>query len=188
MRESARAKTAFYTPRGKKQFRSMPMGAKNAHPAFVAMVTNFEDTWDKLYCDRDENLYMVDNWKKQHDNKIQHTHTSKPRYTHTSRPGLAVIVDDIILFAKTAAIHLSYFKCVIEVLKHYRVTLKLRKTRFFPKRAEFVGFDIMKEGNTPAESKYDAIEKLARPTLFSNLRMLTGLLGFYRAWIALFEV
>jgi hypothetical protein len=30
-------------PRGKERFRSMPMGAKNAHPTFVAMVTSFED-------------------------------------------------------------------------------------------------------------------------------------------------
>lgn len=97
MRKSARAKTAFYTPRGKKRFRSMPMGAKNAHPAFVAMVTNFEDTWDKLYIQRErkrdeakansdnnENTDMVDNWKKQREERIQHTHTSKP--------GSAVIV------------------------------------------------------------------------------------------------
>jgi hypothetical protein len=112
---------------------------------------------------------MVDNWKRQHNNKIQ--------YTNTSKPGLAVIVDNIILFTKTAAILLSYFKCVIKVLTHYRVMVKLRKTMFSPKKeAEFVGVDIMKEGKTPAKSKYEAIK---RPTLFSNLRLLTGLLGFY---------
>jgi hypothetical protein len=202
MRASARAKTAFYTPRGKKRFRSMPMGTKNSHPAFVAMVTSFEDKWDKLYHQTyhqreqtqgsgkknrkdkhkkakeekegiDEDLDMVDNWKRQRE--------ETNRLVNTPKPGSAVIVDDIILFAKTAAILLTYFKCVIEILKQYRVTVKLRKTRFLPKRAEFVGVDIMKEGNAPAESKYDAIEKLTRPTLFSDLRMLTGLLGFYRA-------
>jgi hypothetical protein len=31
------------------------MGAKNAHPAFVAMVTSFEDKWDKLYTQREKN-------------------------------------------------------------------------------------------------------------------------------------
>jgi hypothetical protein len=206
MRKSARAKTAFYTPRGKKRFRSMPMGAKNAHPAFVAMVTTFEDKWDRLYKQRelkqlkaktkgtpehkkkskeqrkgkDQELNTVDDWQK--------NYKAKTRQTNTSEPGSAVIVDDIILFATTAAILLTYFRCVIEVLKHYRVTVKLRKTRFFPKRAEFVGVDIMTEGNSPAESKYEAIEKLTKPKLFSDIRMLTGLLGFYRAWIALFEV
>jgi hypothetical protein len=194
----------------------MPMGAKNAHPAFVAMVTSFEDKWDQLYThqresnratatenkeqekktkeakngregkpkeekkNKEEKLGLVDDWKRQYE--------EKSKYTNRPKPGSAVIVDDIILFAKTAAVLLTYFKCVIEILQHYRVTVKLRKTRFFPKRAEFVGVDIMTEGNTPAESKYEAIEKLTKPNLFSDLRMLTGLLGFYRAWIALFEV
>ena len=58
------------------------------------------------------------------------------------RPGSAVIVDDIILFAHTASALLYYFICMIEILQHHRVTIKLRKTRFFPPRAEFVGVDI----------------------------------------------
>jgi hypothetical protein len=41
-----------------------------------------------------------------------------------------------------------------EILQHYRVTIKLRKTRFFPARAEFVGVDVTKEGNSPAQSLF----------------------------------
>jgi hypothetical protein len=129
---------------------------------------------------RNEQLNMVDDWRRQYKEKNKHTNRPKP--------GSAVMVGDIILFAKMAAVLLTYFKCVIEILKCYRVTVKLWKTRFFPKRAESVGVNIMTGGNAPAKSKYDAIKKLNKPTLFSELRMLTGLLGFYRAWIALFEV
>jgi hypothetical protein len=76
--------------------------------------------------------------------------------------------------------------CIISVTI-YRVTVKLRKTRFFPKRAEFVGADVLKEGNCPAETKNDTITNLKRPTLFTDLRMLIGFIGFYRNWMPLYE-
>ena len=39
------------------------------------------------------------------------------------------------------------------VLREYRVTINLKKCRFFPERAEFVGVDVRSDGNSPAESK-----------------------------------
>ena len=98
-----------------------------------------------------------------------------------------MIVDDIILFAQTATALLYYFICMIEVLQHHRVTVKLRKTRFFPPRAEFVGVDITKDGNSPAQSKYDALKGLDRPLLYTDQSMLIGFIGFYRNWIPLYE-
>ncbi len=106
---------------------------------------------------------------------------------HEPVPGSAVIVDDIILFAHTATALLYYFICMIEILQHHRVTIKLRKTRFFPARAEFVGVDISKDGNSPAQSKYDALKGLEKPLLYSDLSMLIGFIGFYRNWIPLYE-
>jgi hypothetical protein len=109
------------------------------------------------------------------------------RQSTTSRPGSAVIVDDVILFAKTLWMLLFYFTCVLSVLMHHRVTVKLWKTRLIPKRAEFVGVDVTKEGNAPAQSKYAAIDNLEQPELFTDLRMLIGMIGFYRQWIPLYE-
>ena len=39
MNQSSKEKTAFFIPNGKKHFNSMPMGATNAHAAFVAVVS-----------------------------------------------------------------------------------------------------------------------------------------------------
>ena len=103
-------------------------------------------------------------------------------------PGSAVSVDNIILFAHHAASALLYyFICMIEILQHHGVTVKLRKTRFFPPRAEIVGVDITKDGNSPAQLKYDALKGLDRPLLYSDLSMLIGCIGFYRNWIPLYE-
>jgi hypothetical protein len=102
-------------------------------------------------------------------------------------PGSAVTVDDIILFAHTATALIYYFMCMIEIFQHHRVTIKLRKTRFFPPRAEFVGADITKEGNSPAESKYDALRGLNKPLLYSDLSMLIGFIGFCCNWMPLYK-
>jgi hypothetical protein len=74
-----------------------------------------------------------------------------------------------------------------EALQHHRVTIKLRKTRFFPPGAEFAGVDVMKEGNSPAESKHEALKGLEQPILYSDLSMLIGFIGFCRNWIPLCE-
>jgi hypothetical protein len=182
MNNASKEKTAFFTPDGKKHFNVMPMGATNAHPAFVAMVNKFKEAWDALYDTRIKHSAEA-NWIWLKDRLEEHvTETLKKkdeadattlrviqealkeakesmkarqtRQANTSRPGSAVIVDDVILFAKTLWKLLFYFTCVLAILKHHRVTVKLLKTRFVPKRAEFVGVDVMKEGNSPAQSKY----------------------------------
>jgi hypothetical protein len=203
MSQASRPKSAFFIPDGKKRFRSMPMGATNAHAAFVAMVCKFEHKWNNLYQKRCQTQH--DNewiWLKEQMNTAyaKITATDKlqtqdeldwePKWDRpekASKPGSAVIVDDILLFARTAAALLYYLVCVLETLQHYRVTVKLRKTRFLPSRAEFVGIDILQDGNSPAQSKYEAIEELEQPELFTDLRMLIGFIGFYREWIPLYE-
>jgi hypothetical protein len=154
------------------------MGATNAHPAFVAMVGKFEEKWNALF-ERTTQKHKQVSWTwlqqrlEQQFQKIAETkNTDTIRTTAaaleivraraltqtntediTSKPGSAVIVDDIILFAKSALLLFVYFICILDVLEHHRVTLKLKKARFLPTRAEFVGIDVLKEGNSPASSK-----------------------------------
>ena len=154
----------------------MPMGATNAHPGFVAMVCRFEKEWNKLYQKRYGN-----------SNTSGQTPRSLIKFKEQGEPGSAVIVDDIILYAYADKQMLNYLECVLEILQFYRVTVKLRKTRFFPSRAEFVGVDVCAHGNEPAESKYEALTKLAPPQTFSVIRILIGFFGFYRLWLALFK-
>ena len=44
---SSKAKLAFFTPNGKKRWTVMPMGATNAHPVFVALISKFKKEWDQ---------------------------------------------------------------------------------------------------------------------------------------------
>ena len=156
---SSKAKLAFFTPTGKKRFLVMPMGATNAHPVFVALVSKFKKEWDAMA--RQQGLEGF---------------------------GSQVIVDDIMLYARDAATLIKYFVCVLQVLQHYRCTAKLRKCRFFPPVAEFVGLDVHPDGNSPAQSKFDAFRKLSKPVLFTDLNMLIGCFGFYQEHLPLYEV
>jgi hypothetical protein len=210
MNKSSRQKTAFFTPDGKKRFTVMPMGATNAHPAFVAMVTRFEILWNKRYKEQAGSQNGT-NWtwlRGRLESQLKNMHADgadAESTTHlqeavsearellykkeapASTPGSAVIVDDVILFASSPLQLLFYFTCVLEVLQHHRVTVKLKKTRFLPTRAEFVGVDILRDGNTPAQAKNDAIRSLTTPQLFGDLSMLIGFIGFYRKWIPNYE-
>jgi hypothetical protein len=78
-------------------------------------------------------------------------------------PGSAVIVHDVVLFAHTATALLHCFICMIKILEHHHVTIKLHKTRFFPLQSEFIGVNMMKEGDSPAQSKHEALKGLDRP-------------------------
>ena len=136
----------------------MPMGATNAHPAFVALVAKFKEEWDRKASQR-----KLQGYKSQ------------------------VIVDDIMLSARDIETLIRYFLCVLEILQHYRCTAKLRKCRFFPSIAEFVGLDISENGNSPARSKFRAFQQLGPPTTFTDLNMLIGCFGFYHEHIPLYE-
>ena len=157
--ESSKAKLAFFTPTGKKRFRTMPMGATNAHPVFVALVAKFKEEWDA-------------NAKKLGLQDFQSQ----------------VIVDDIMLSARESQTLIKYFECVLKVLLHYRCTAKLKKCRFLPSIAEFVGLDVHPEGNAPTRSKNEAFRKLGKPDTFTDLNMLIGCFGFYQEHIPLYEV
>ena len=49
MHENSKDKTAFFTPDGKKHFNRLPMGIKNVHAFFTAMVLNFRTEWNDKY-------------------------------------------------------------------------------------------------------------------------------------------
>ena len=136
----------------------MPMGALNAAPVFAAMMMCLQREWQA----NADAIPLPDT-------------------------GSEVIIDDVMLFAMVLDVIMKYFEEVLKVLQKYRATLKLKKCRFLGERQEFVGVDILSDGNTPASSKNDAFSSLDPPLTFSDIRMLIGMFGFYSLWIPWFE-
>jgi hypothetical protein len=192
LRDSSRSKTAFYTPRGKKRWQVTPMGATNANPAFAAMAMRMEDKWRQLYKkiqlndDDPTSRWLQEKMKTclaetsiaEGDEPWDPTLRAPWQDPKEPKPKSAVIVDDILLATEKAPTLFFYLSCVLSMLQFYRVTVKLQKTRCFPWRAEFIGADLLKDGKCPAEAKNETITNLKQPTLFTNLRMLIGFMGF----------
>jgi hypothetical protein len=164
-------KTAFYVPDGKKHWKVMPMGATNAHPFFIAMVERMRFKSNQLAKSRGIKLCSTTISQRGKDD-----------------PDAKTIVDDVLLYAYSVDALLKYFEVVLEVHQHYQVTVKLRKCRFIQTIAEFVGMDILSQGNTRAKTKDEAFQKMTYPISFTALRGFIGFLGFYQEFILLYKV
>jgi hypothetical protein len=93
----SQARTAFFTPSGKKHWKVMPMGFLNSHAIFVAMMSKLQLTWDKSAIQ-----------------KVQRPHRARSE----------VIVDDVILYSDTTETLFEYFEAVLDVLEFHSVTIK----------------------------------------------------------------
>ena len=62
------------------------------------------------------------------------------------------------------------------------------KCEFLKERVEYVGIDIMKQGNTPAQSKFDMINDWKLPTSGQSLFSFIGLINFYHRYAPYFEI
>ena len=71
--------------------------------------------------------------------------------------GSRVIIDDLLLRSTALSLLLLLLECYLRIYFKFRTTLKLAKCDFLQNKFEFVGHDILAEGNTTAESKYDMI-------------------------------
>jgi hypothetical protein len=126
LRESSRAKTAFYTLRGKKRWRVTPMRATNAHPAFVAMVMRMRDEWGQLYKKRRlDNDDTTSRWLKEimkttkmEDDEEKWDPDARAPWQELNEPEpkLAVILNDILLATEKATTLFFYLSCVLSVL------------------------------------------------------------------------
>jgi hypothetical protein len=102
--------------------------------------------------------------------------------------GSQTIVDDVLLAATNIAVLLDFLKVVLQVLQHYRVTIKLKKCKWLEPSLQFVAIDVSPDGNSPASSKFEAFQAIPRPSTWTDLRMLIGMFGFYQHWIERYEV
>ena len=135
------------------------MGALNSASTFVAMMMELQREWEALAAERG-----------------------------IKDCGSKVIVDDVLVYGRDQEQLLNYFQAVLDILKHYRATINLKKCKWFQDRCEFVGVDVGAKGNSPAHSKFDAFEKLGRPRTWSDIRMLIGVFGFYSKHLPMFEL
>ena len=175
VRQVDREKLAFFAPNYKKYaFKVMPFGPTNAPPFYTCMMHQLRDEWEILFLIRirimkfigGEAIIILEN------DEITVGGVTLFR-------GSRVIIDDILLWASNIAVIMLYFECVCEVFQKYRVSFRLDKCEFLKDRVEYVGHDLLSQGNCPAQSKFNMINDWPLPTNGRPLHSFISLINFY---------
>ena len=161
--EDSKEKLAFQGPDAiKYTYSVMPFGPVNGPATFIAFMHDLSSVWKSLA--EESGLTMDDD-------------------TNSTN-----IVDDVFSWAQTLPHALTFIECQLRVCKAYRLSLKLGKSFFFPKRVEFVGIDVCPDGNRPAMSKFELIRSWPDPTTVRDIAKLVGFGQFYSSFIPNFEL
>lgn len=99
-----------------------------------------------------------------------------------------VYLDDILVFSKTFADHLSHLEEVFKRLKEAGLTLKPSKCSFLQSSLLYLGYIISKDGQKPNPSKVEQIKKMPPPTDLTTLRSFVGMCSYYRKFVPEFSV
>ena len=181
--KSSQDKLAFFAPDNDKYtFQVMPFGPMNAPSFYTAMMYDFKSEWDMLFIIKVSELPSIDGEVITVDEKIIHIGTNRLYY------GTRSIIDDILIWSSNLRLTILYFRCVCMVFQKYRVSFKLKKCEFFKDRTEYVGYDVLSVGNSPAQSKFDMINDWNLPTTGQSLHSFIGLLSFYHRFAPYLEI
>ncbi len=183
VRKEDQEKLAFFAPdHHKYTFTVMPFGPCNAPTFYTAMMLDFKEEWDTLFVVQVQKMENVDGKPVKVQGTIIFIGPDKLFY------GSRAIIDDILLWTSNLCLTIVYFRCVCMVFQKYRVSFKLKKCEFLKDRTEYVGYDVLSSGNSPAQSKFDMINDWPMPTTGQSLHSFIGLVNFYHRFAPYLEI
>ena len=77
--------------------------------------------------------------------------------------GVLIYLDDVLILGKTAEEALNKLKEVFQRLKEANLSLRLDKCEFFPRKINYLGFDIEEGKLVPMEKKIQALKDFEEP-------------------------
>ena len=98
------------------------------------------------------------------------------------------IIDDVLIWCSDILCILIYFKCVCHAFQKYRVSFWQDECYFFLDRVEYVGNDLLADGNCPAKSNFNMITDWTLPTTGVGLHSFIGLGMFYHRYASYLEM
>ena len=161
----------------------MPFGPTNAPTLYTAIVNMFKDAWDTLFIITFAKLKIY--------NALPVTLTANNNIMIGNKKliwGSKTIIDDILLWCTIKELVITLFECVCKILKKYRVSFRSDKYEFLKSRVEYVGHDILRKGNYPAQSKFNLIQDWKLPTHGFPLFSFIGLVNFYLKYAPYMEM
>jgi len=182
-----REKLAFFSPDDKKYcFKVMPFGPVNAPSFYSCMMGNFKKEWDALFLEILEDY--ADTGKLLDGKSVRIVNGDIYIGITKIYSGTKSIIDDVLIWCSDIPCILIYFECVCRVFQKYRVSFRQDKCHFLLDRVEYVGHDLLADGNCPAKSKFNMITDWALPTTGAGLHSFVGLVMFYHRYAPYLEM
>lgn len=156
MRSSDVEKTAFTTPYGNYEFKVMPMGLCGAPSTFQ---------------------YLMDNTFREPVKLPDGSTVSFSEF-------IAVYLDDVCIFSRTEAEHLTHLRAVLQRLREHKLFVKPSKCEWMQTTVEFLGHMVSATGQFINPSRAAALQSWPAPNNVPDLRSLLGTFGFWRQYVA----
>ena len=102
--------------------------------------------------------------------------------------GTKSIIDNIIIWSSNIRCILIHFECVCRVFQKYRVSFRQDKYHFLLDRVEYVGHDLLADGNYPVKSKFNMIDDWNFSPTGGILHSFVGLVLFYHRYAPYLEM
>ena len=161
--KSSQDKLAFAGPNATKYtYLVMPFGPVNGPAIFIMFMHDIDGTWKEVATSRGIKIDGNTNTR--------------------------LIVDDCFNWATSFSVALQYMACQLQVCMSQNLSLNLKKCHFFPKRVEFVGYDVSADGNRPAQSKHNLLKTWPYPTIVRDVMSFVGFAIFFSSFIPNFEL
>ena len=92
-------------------------------------------------------------------------------------------LDDILVFSKTRAEHITHVREVLTRLRKQKLYAKLSKCEFFQEQVGFLGHQIGAKGLSVSQDKIDAVRAWKPPKNETEVRAFLGFANFYRRFV-----
>jgi hypothetical protein len=132
----------------------MPFGLANAPTVYTVMIYDMKDNWDN------EALCTFKLIVDENNNTT-------------------IIIDNVFGFVTSYEKGLFLLDAIFTIARRHSLNCwKLKKCDFFPEIVEFVGHDLTKEGNLPADSKSTLLESWPKPSTIRDISIFLGFANF----------
>jgi hypothetical protein len=104
------------------------------------------------------------------------------------RKGVLVFINDILIYSKDLASHLSLLHQVFPILATHQLKVKRSKCKFLHPSLTYLGHEISGDGVRTDPKNIQAVQAWPRPSNLKEVRGFLGLAGYYRKFVCDFGI
>lgn len=102
-------------------------------------------------------------------------------------PGVAIYIDDILVFGKSKTEHDERLRQVLNIAKSNGVTFNLSKCKFAQTEIKYMGYTISDKGVSPNFETIKAVKEMQTPSCKEDLQRILGVLNYVSKFIPNFS-